>query len=287
VSQSETALSIRRILVALDASPDSIAALEGALALAARLEGEVAGLFVEDVKLLSAADLSCAREILYPSAQLSRLTRAGLEERLRAHSERVQAVLAEAATRARVPWSFRTVRGEVAAELIAAAGTADLLCLGRLGWSLGSPARIGSTALRLAASTIPVLLHSGSGTLAKRTVAVYYDDSPAAVRALAVAAVLAQEAPSIMILIPAGDREHFLEHEISRTLQGIAAPVRFRTIGRQDKASLLRALRLEEPGLLILGSREPLGESVEEFLRKSRIPVLLLDGGAGSDRTQS
>lgn len=68
---------IRRILVALDTSPSSQAALEAAVALAERLNAEVCGLFVEDVDLLRVAESPYAREILYPSAEEGRLTRGG------------------------------------------------------------------------------------------------------------------------------------------------------------------------------------------------------------------
>jgi nucleotide-binding universal stress UspA family protein len=48
--------TIRRILVALDASPHSFAALEAAAHLAAHLEAELFGLYVEDENLLRGAD---------------------------------------------------------------------------------------------------------------------------------------------------------------------------------------------------------------------------------------
>jgi len=47
--------TIRRILVALDASRYSLAALEAAIELAAGLEAELQGIFVEDVSELRAA----------------------------------------------------------------------------------------------------------------------------------------------------------------------------------------------------------------------------------------
>jgi K+-sensing histidine kinase KdpD len=56
VSQTNPVLTIRRILVALDASPDSLAALKTAADLARRMEAELMGLFVEDIELLRMAD---------------------------------------------------------------------------------------------------------------------------------------------------------------------------------------------------------------------------------------
>ncbi|MEJ2343030.1 MAG: universal stress protein [Gemmatimonadales bacterium] len=54
--------SIRRIVVALDASRSSLAALEAAAELAAAVNAELAGLFVEDENLVRLAGLPLARE---------------------------------------------------------------------------------------------------------------------------------------------------------------------------------------------------------------------------------
>ena len=70
-------LVIRRILVALDASRHSLAALEAAAELAARLKAELVGLFVEDIDLLRLAGLPFAREIRYPSAIIQQLDSPG------------------------------------------------------------------------------------------------------------------------------------------------------------------------------------------------------------------
>ena len=53
---------VRRILVALDASPHSHAALEEAAALAKPLQAELAGVFVLDAELLRLSALPVARE---------------------------------------------------------------------------------------------------------------------------------------------------------------------------------------------------------------------------------
>ena len=52
MNEQEHALIIRRILVALDTSKHSLAALEAADELAAWLKAELFGLFVEDINLL-------------------------------------------------------------------------------------------------------------------------------------------------------------------------------------------------------------------------------------------
>ena len=58
---------IDRVMVALDSTKQSQAALKAAAELAARLNVELIGLFVEDINLLQLASLPFAREIVYGS----------------------------------------------------------------------------------------------------------------------------------------------------------------------------------------------------------------------------
>ena len=56
-------MTLRRIVVGLDAGPRDRAALEAAAQLAARMQAELVGLFVEDIDLLHLAGLPFAREV--------------------------------------------------------------------------------------------------------------------------------------------------------------------------------------------------------------------------------
>jgi nucleotide-binding universal stress UspA family protein len=53
----------QRILVALDASPASLAALDFATELAERHQAELLGIYVEDINLLRSAEIPFTREI--------------------------------------------------------------------------------------------------------------------------------------------------------------------------------------------------------------------------------
>ena len=72
---SERGPSIRRILVALDASPSSLVALEEAAKLAAVWDAELAGVFVEDSELLRMAQLPFMQTVGSFSFCLSRVAR--------------------------------------------------------------------------------------------------------------------------------------------------------------------------------------------------------------------
>lgn len=164
-------------------------------------------------------------EIAFPAASEAALTRTTMECRLRAQSEQIRSALAAAAHRAQVRWSFKTVRGQVTAALRAAASEHDLVAVGRLGWSVGSRLRIGSTARELATSNVPMLLISQLAVPGGVRLLVYYDGSPASKTALFVTANLAAAgAKSVTVLVKAADYEHE-SAEIQNLLRGRALEV--------------------------------------------------------------
>lgn len=284
MTDRESLHRIRRILVALDASAHSLAALDAAVELAARLEAELLGLFVEDVELLSLAECPYARELLYPSAKEAPLSRATMEARLRAQSERAREALGNAAGRSHVPWTFRIVRGRVTPEILAAAAEADLLAMGKIGWSFGPLVRLGSSALAVVTSAIPVLLVSEQGLPPNVKLVVYYEGSIAAQRSLLAALQLAKAKQNIItVLLAAGDGDRALKmrDEVNALLKGKEIEVRYREIDPDDEMSLFRALKAEQPGSLVLGGRELLKklQSIGAPQREIEAPLLLLADG--------
>src|SRR6516165_5238200 len=155
--EGEAEFVLHRILVALDASTHSMAALAAAVQLAAAMEAELEGLFVEDINLLRLAGLPFAREVRH-TASLEALDSLRMERALKAQAAQAREALAAAARRAQVQWSFRVVRGQVTQEVLAAAAKADLVTLGKQGRSRSPGARLGSTALRVALDAPGALL---------------------------------------------------------------------------------------------------------------------------------
>ena len=118
----------RRVILGFDAAaPLNRAALEAAALLAQRMEAELVGLFIENVDLLHLAALPFTREIDLLSATSRDLDTERMERALRALARDAQRMLASVAGRGTLRWSFRVTRGALAAELLAAAGEADLL----------------------------------------------------------------------------------------------------------------------------------------------------------------
>jgi nucleotide-binding universal stress UspA family protein len=185
---------IDRIVVALDASPQSVAALKAAAELAALMEAELEGLFVEDINLLHVCGFPFCLEVGSYTAQLRRMDNRGMERQLRALAATIQQVMERVAAQTPVRWSFHVRRGPVVQELLAAAQSAALMSVGRAGRVRRSG--IGSTAQSLVRQAQRPLLILDEGGGLQYPLTVLYTGSAAAQRALELAARLSRGEPA-------------------------------------------------------------------------------------------
>ena len=120
---------LRRILVALDSGERSASALEEAARLAAGMEAELVGLFIEDSELLAAASLPVTRLLSGHEGRLGALDSALVQRAYRIWSAELRKNLEAVAARWQVRCSFQVARGAVAEELLSQAGERDLLAV--------------------------------------------------------------------------------------------------------------------------------------------------------------
>jgi nucleotide-binding universal stress UspA family protein len=281
VSGEEPDLVVRRILVALDASPHSLAALQAAAELAARFEAEVLGLFVEDVNLLRLAELPFMQEVCVCTTARRRLGIPEIERQLRAQAVRVRRSLATHARRAHVRWSFQVTRGVIPTELVAAASQADVIMLGKTGRSLAGERRLGSTARAVLADAPGLTLIIQQGGHLRLPLVVIHDGSPLAQKALAAAASLVQGWDGhIIVFILAHETEaaRRVKTHASKWLQERGLVARYRVPTEPSVSRLARLVRMERGGTLILPatSSRLSPKALLELLGEVEIPVLLV-----------
>ncbi|MBS7648849.1 universal stress protein [Candidatus Bathyarchaeota archaeon] len=281
MNKQESKAAIRRILVALDASSHSLAALEAAAELAARMEAELLGLFVEDINILQLAELPFAQGVSYPFTVGQQLDKSKMERALKVKAEQARRALATTAKQLHVRWSFRTVRGYITSEVLEAALEADLLTLGKSSRQLARRVELGSTAREaIARAPRPVLLVQ-HGVSIKQPVLVVYDGSESAKQALATGADMAQaygDGLVVLILAEISDVAQRLENEVTAWLQGRKLQVGYRWLDKLDAQSLIQTIQTERGGILILGSESSdlSLETIQEILEKINCPVLLI-----------
>jgi nucleotide-binding universal stress UspA family protein len=235
-----------RIWVALDESPRSAAALTAAAALAAELDAELAGLFVEDIDLQHLIGLPFAREFSVLTGAGRPLSQTDMERTWRREAETMQRLLAEAAGRLRLRWSFRVARGRVFAEVNTLAQAFDLIVLGkRTGFGVVSVAKTPARMTGLRPQVGPVL--------------VLFDDRSDTFPSLDLGARLARRNDAeLVLLINAGNRDEF---EAACAVAQTALKAR-RIAGRCawltgiNGASLIQTVRHEEASCLVLANKE-------------------------------
>ncbi len=257
---------IRRIVVALDASADSLAALRAAARLAAGLSTELHGLFVEDANLVRLAHLPFACEVRL-SAAPRRLESEAVERQLRCLAAEARRALEREARAHRVACTFRVARGQVAREVAAAAGEGDLLILGRVSRPLFPGRLLGSTARSAATSAVSsVLLLPQFGVLGEPVTAIV-DDSPMGRRVAALATRLARLQGTGVIFFRSGEG---VGGEEEAVVSAVAMEVEctVRAVAGTGYSAVVAAVEAAGGGLLVVGAANPL-------VPEEELPLLL------------
>lgn len=185
--------TIKRILVALDASEANRSALLAAVSLANQLKAELQALFVEDINLLRLAALPFAREITAGAHFKRQLDVSAMEKQLHAQVERLRRFVETTAQQQQLKVEFKVLRGEIASAIQTAAQEMDLLVIGKNAQLLRQSLRIGKVAQGILSAMNCNVMLLQYGSMLVRPVAVFYDGSAAAERALQLAMQLAQD----------------------------------------------------------------------------------------------
>ncbi len=278
MNSAESLPDIRRILIALDASPASQAALDLAADLAIRYQAELIGIYVEDINLLRSADIPFTQEIGFYSASARQINSSHIERELRAHARRVEQLLSSIAQRANLRWSFRSTRGLIPGELIAAAAESDMIILGKSGWS--GRKQIGSTAREVAVQApiqSLILMHKvRPGT----PVMVVYDGSAASQNALSAARRIVNPESALTILIPTETREaaEQLQTEVQDFIRDDELQISFRWAAdiQGDRISQLALISDCDVVVLPAQSQQFDPETLIAMLDKADCAVLLV-----------
>lgn len=274
---------IRCVLVALDASGHSLAALDVAARLAADVGAELRGVFVEDVELLRAAELPIAQEMSTFTTTTRQMTSLRLERVFRVQAERSREALATAIRTLRIQHTFEVTRGRVPRELLEVAAEADLLVLGQAGSSRSSRRKIGTTAQAvLDRAHLPVLLvRPDQRRQVDGGVLTLYDGSPAAEEALRLTASLiaGSHERTLTVLLLADDAQTSRDwhHTLTERLGERIPRLHFRPLASWEAARLTAVAREEHGGLLAVPTTcTAITSRQREVLYEATMPVLFV-----------
>jgi nucleotide-binding universal stress UspA family protein len=257
------------VVVGVDSSPDSLAALEAAAQLAAAIGAELRAVYIEDENLLRTADLPFASAVSR-SGEVRTIIRKDVEGEFKRHADRARSALETAASRTGVAFSFTVSRGAASHELESIASEVDWISIGRGGWSIRSSQRLGNVVNNLIARTNVDLLLLEAGFQLGSPLAVIYDGTDCGHRALALAGLLVRTHEFYLhVLCVNGSGVNEARRQLS-DLQG----VEFRRLPRFNREELEHIVRAEKLKTLIL----PVSHRLEFDLRAAieRLPCTLL-----------
>lgn len=247
MSGNERETKVERIVVAFDMTPFGEIALEAAAGLAAALDAELSGLFVEDVNLMRMAELPFTRELGLISAVTRPIDAPDVERSFRLQAQRSREQLERIAAALDLPWSFQVVRGLGFAAVLECVRELDLAVFGEAAhgpiaksvWLPAPAGALGGAAQRR---------RRRFRRLSLRSIAVLFDGSEQAWRALAVAYALAATAEArLALLVSAPTAEEFEGlHELAKTwLAERGAVARFIWLRSREVASVVEAVTAE------------------------------------------
>jgi nucleotide-binding universal stress UspA family protein len=271
---------LRRILVAMDPTSFSAAALDAAAALAARLSADLQGLFVEDPDLLALARFDVVRHVSLATGLSEPLDAERMEQELRSLARQARRQIEHAAQSCGIACSFRVVRGPGASVLAEAAADVDLVVVETTGRPLLGQVRMASVWRVLARQSPASVLMLAAGVAAAAPVIVVTDGSDSAMHALGVAMTLARRLGGpLTVLIADHDRTAMakVERAVRDMLERAGLAARIRHVTEDDPDKLLRAVQAAGGGIVVAPRRGPLaeGESGARLLDHCPEPLLL------------
>lgn len=275
---SKDSMEIQRILVALDASPQSLVALDIAAEIASKFQAELIGIYVEDINLVRLANLPFSREIGRFSAISRPFDSSQLQNLMHAHARLVQRRLAFAARRTNLRWSMQVTRGSISDELLAAAQESDLIILGKTGWS--RRLEPGSTAQSILTRTNRQTMILSRKFQPGSPILVVFESTQTSRNALIAAAMVrVTENPlSVLILAESGDDAQIKQGEAEKILVPIGLQASYRWIQELDSSRLVLLARLERCEVVVLPTQVQAfpGEDIIRMLTESDCAVLLV-----------
>ena len=274
--------SLRRLVVLVDASHASRAALEEAADLAAHSGADLVGLFVEEEDLLRSAALPFTTEIGPTSGAMRPMDPARIEKRLRAQAGEVQKLLRRLSERHAITASLEVARGRVVAQALAYITPEDLIVVGRRSQSPWHPRRIGSTVRHLIREgSLKVMVLGEIAVNESHPTLVLFDQPEAGTRALATALRIARRnGLELTVLLPPTDPETLADlrrrAETWLANRGIEADIQ--VLASTSPTELARMALARSGRALVVSRSSPAlaGEAGEQLVEAVAPPVVFV-----------
>ncbi len=269
------------ILVALDSSRHSQAALESAAYIAKLLEARLSGLFVHDAQWLRISRLPTAFEINEITGEITPIAKDSIEKQIQKLEERIRGHFEQITQELQLTHTWKSVQGTVKEKVLEAAKEADLITVGRIGRSFYKSGKLGSTARAVIQELDKPVLILQEGYELKDNIVAVYDGTEESKTGVNLASVLAQKNQNKLIVI---DLTHGTpesadtERELDKMLHLATVELEILTLKDPNIGKFLFLLSRLEGGLLVLPKtvRYTKDSNLERILEAVHSPILLM-----------
>ncbi len=207
-------ICVERILVSLDSSTHSFAALQAAVELARHYNASLQGVFIEDITVLNLAEMPFHQEVGQYSATVREISTDGITRGIFVQSRWVIRTFHRLINQTNLKGDFSILRGKVPETIEKEAEKCDLLIIGKSGTNTLRSQKLGSTARILIDKGQKSLLLVEEDNRLGYPMIVFYDDSPEGLAGLETARDLLDGGESLVVLIRNDDPAYYQDKKI-------------------------------------------------------------------------
>jgi nucleotide-binding universal stress UspA family protein len=279
-NDSNESVILRRILVAIDTSSHSEAALNAAAVLAKKMKAQIHGLFVQDEtwrKICKLPSVTCVNELTGHSQTLEEQS---LEEQINLLKRRLRRQLRTISRENKITHTWKTVQGRVEESILKAAEDADLITIGRRGSSFPETKKLGSSAKYIIRKADKPILILKKGLQLGESISVVYDGSEESQRCLRLALSLADTKKGLCVFVlgnkpdTAGKRST----ELEELVEDAPVPVEVRLLNNPTIWNFTHAVNRRGTERLIVPKNQPLLKNeLESVLYQLECPLLMMN----------
>ncbi len=278
--ESEETVLLREILVAIDTSTHSHAALEAAVNLARILEANVRGMFVHDELWNQITKLPSITTVNTLTGRVLPLESETLEDQVKTLQNRLRKKLEEESKRHMVEHSWHFTRGKVEEKILEAAEKADLITIGLKGVSARRKV-LGSSARRIILEANKPVLIMKEGLRLGRSLTAVYDGSKESQRGINLALKIAENNDTILKVLAINNSEEARKErdkEFENLFKDTPVFVNLQLMENPDVSKFLNTINQQRPGLLIAPKNQPiLTKSLQIILNHINCPLLMMN----------
>ncbi|NBC03576.1 MAG: universal stress protein [Bacteroidetes bacterium] len=271
---------VRKILVAIDTSKHSQAALKAAASLARIMEANIHGVFVHDEVWNRVSRLPSVTSVNSLTGQVSAFKDETMQDRVQILENRLRQKLKEISQMHDITHSWQLARGKVGEEILNAARETDLITIGLKG-TTAQRKILGSSARRIIDQADKPVLLLKEGLNLGSTITAVFDGSIESKKGLKLALDLAERNESTLTILMIEndvDSQEGQKNEISNLLRGSTIFPEIKQLDRSDPSRFINSVNLQKTGLLIIPKKQPLlTNSLQVILNHINCPLLMMN----------